>query len=99
MSRAIPDMRNLGPRMAVWLAEIGVENEADFRAMGSREAWHRLRFVFGRQVSIIALYAMEASLRDCDWQALPAAVKASLRQEALTRQADGKGLNIQMTGH
>ncbi len=60
------------------LREIGVENEDDLREMGAVAAYRRLRFVFGREVSVIALHAMEAALRDCDWRRLPPEVKADL---------------------
>lgn len=76
----IASMRNLGPRMQSWLAEIDVHAEDDLRKLGSIEAWHRLRFVFGNKVSIIALYAMEAALIGCDWRHLPHDVKATLQQ-------------------
>lgn len=82
MPRKISQMRNLGPVMERRLAEIGVENEDDLRAMGAVEAYRRLRFVFGREVSIIALHAMEAALLDCDWRCLLPEVKARLEREA-----------------
>jgi DNA transformation protein len=64
------------------LREIAVENEDDLRAMGAVEAYRRLRFIFGREVSVIALHAMEASLRDCDWRRLPPEIKADLDRSA-----------------
>lgn len=82
MPRAISQMRNLGPVMERRLREIGVENEGDLRAMGAVEAYRRLRFVFGREISIITVHAMEAALLDCDWRRLPPEVKARLDQEA-----------------
>jgi DNA transformation protein len=81
MPRTISQMRNLGPIMERRLRDIGIENDDDLRAMGAVEAYRRLRFVFGREVSIIALYAMAAALRDCDWRRLPPEVKARLDRE------------------
>jgi DNA transformation protein len=66
------------------LAEIGVKHEDDLRAMGAVEVYRRLRFVFGREVSIIALLAMEGALPDCDWRRLPPEVKARLDREGET---------------
>ena len=80
MPRAISELRNLGPVMERRLREIEVENEDDLRAMGAVEAYRRLRFVFGPEVSVIALHAMEAALRDCDWRRLPPEVKAGLER-------------------
>jgi DNA transformation protein and related proteins len=81
MSRPIAELRNLGPRMAQRLAAIDVHNENSLRELGAIEAWHRLRFVHGRGITIIALYALEGALRDCDWRRLPDEVKAALAAE------------------
>jgi DNA transformation protein len=81
MSTPIRQMRNLGPVMERRLREIGIETEDDLRALGSIATWRRLRFVFGRDVSVIALHAMEAALLDCDWRHLPPEVKARLDRE------------------
>ena len=66
MSTRIEDMRNLGPAMARMLAEIDILCEDDLRNFGVVEAYHRLKFRFGRHVTILALYAMEAAIRGCD---------------------------------
>jgi DNA transformation protein len=82
MSTRIEDMRNLGPAMARMLAEIDIFAEEDLRGIGAIEAYHRLRFQFGRHVTILALYAMEAAIRGCDWRALDAETKEQLRGQA-----------------
>ncbi|TJV45150.1 MAG: TfoX/Sxy family protein [Mesorhizobium sp.] len=82
MSTRIEDMRNLGPAMARMLAEIDILCEEDLRGFGVVEAYHRLKFRFGRQVTILALYAMEAALRGCDWRALDTETKEHLREQA-----------------
>lgn len=82
MSTRIEDMRNLGPAMARMLAEIDIFSEEDLRGFGAIEAYHRLRFRFGRHVTILALYAMEAAIRGCDWRALDAETKEHLRGQA-----------------
>lgn len=89
MSRPVAQLQGLGPKSSAWLAEIGIHTEADLRAIGSLEAWHRLRFIRGKQVTLNALYAMEAALRDVHWRALPEDVKASLKAEAVARRAAG----------
>ena len=82
MERRISEMRNLGPVMERQLREIGVETERDLRELGSITAWHRLRFLFGQEISLTALHAMEAALLDCDWRHLAPEVKARLNAEA-----------------
>jgi DNA transformation protein and related proteins len=86
MTRRIEDIRNLGPAMARWLREIDVETEDDLREIGAAAAWHRLRFVSGGRVSVIALYAMEAAILGCDWRALPATRKAELKAETMNKE-------------
>lgn len=75
-------MRNLGPKTARMLAEVGIETEEELRAIGAAEAYARLRFASERPVSLNALYAMHAALVDCDWRDIPVAVKAALRNDA-----------------
>ena len=84
MVRAIRELKGLGPKSAQWLAEIGVHTDADLRALGSLQAWHRLRFIRGSHVTLNALYAMEAALLDCHWRALPAETKAALKSAVAT---------------
>ena len=68
--------------MAEMLGEIDVANGAQLRALGAVEAYRRLQFRFGRQVSLNALYAMAAGLEDRDWRDLSAAEKAALKAAA-----------------
>ena len=82
LSLRIEEMRNLGPTTAKMLADVGVHREGDLRRIGAVDAYHRLKFRFGRQVTIIALYAMEAALRGCDWRSLDPETKERLRRAA-----------------
>ncbi|BCH24567.1 TfoX/Sxy family DNA transformation protein [Mesorhizobium sp. L-8-3] len=81
MSRSLADMRNLGSTTARMLMEVDIADEDSLRVVGAVEAWHRLKFRFGSHVTIIALYAMEAALQDCDWRKLDAGSKARLQGE------------------
>jgi DNA transformation protein len=80
--KSISQLRNLGPATERMLAEIGVATSADLRELGSVEAFHKLRFVFGKRVSLNALYAMEAAILECDWRLLSADDKIKLRNAA-----------------
>ncbi len=97
MSRPIAQLKGLGPKSSQWLAEIDIHTEADLRAVGAIEAWHRLRFVRGKQVTLNALYAMEAALRDIHWRALPEEVKTELRA-AVTKPASPSTSRLQKPG-
>ncbi len=82
MTRAIHELKNLGPKSEKMLAEIGVMNEAALRAIGALEAYRRLKFRFGREAPILVLYAMQAALDERDWRTLGAAARARLRAAA-----------------
>lgn len=82
MSTRIQDMRNLGPAMARMLAEIDVLCEEHLRNLGAVEAYCRLKFRFGQHITSIALYAMEAAIRGCDWRSLDRETKEHLRRQA-----------------
>ena len=83
---AIRDARNLGPVTAEWLAAIGVATLADLAALGAVEAYARLRFVHGRQVTRNALFGMEAAIRGVDWRSLTPDDKARLDAAVRARE-------------
>jgi DNA transformation protein len=78
---AIDTLPGIGPVTQTRLQEAGISTIGDLRAMGSVEAYRRLKFMLPRQVSLNALYALEAALRGCHWLDLPQAVKATLQQQ------------------
>ena len=82
MNVKIEDMRNLGPATAGWLAEVDIENEDELRKIGAVDAYRCLKFRFGGNVSLLALYAMEAALQDCDWRMLSVETRAMLKAKA-----------------
>ena len=79
--RPIEAVRNLGPKSAAWLREIGIETEGQLQARGAVAAYLDLKQARGGQVSLNALYAMQAGLMDIDWRALPDEFKAALRAQ------------------
>lgn len=80
--RAIGDLRNLGPKTALWLTEVGIRTEADLRRTGAVAAYRQLKTLRGGQLSLVALYAMQAALMDIDWRELPEAFRQALADEA-----------------
>lgn len=82
MNKPVSHLRNLGPKTEYMLSEVDVCSEGDLRELGSVQAYQRLKFRFGRGVSILALYAMEACLRDCDWRYLSTEDKKELKAKA-----------------
>lgn len=78
----IGTLPGVGPVTRGWLEEAGIRTVGELRAMGSLEAYRRLKFMFPRRVSLNALYGLEAALRNCHWLDLPQHVKMALQQEA-----------------
>jgi hypothetical protein len=79
----IAGLRNLGPKMALWLGEIGIHDAGQLRRTGAVDAWKQLRASRGGQISLLGLYAMQAALMGLDWRELPDEFKAALREQAL----------------
>jgi len=79
MTEPIVGVRNLGPKTALALSEVGIHTRADLDAVGAVEAYQRLRTRAGN-VSLNALYAMQAGLMNVDWRDLPDELKTALRE-------------------
>ena len=75
----IESLRNLGPYIARHLAEIEVRDVHELRIMGAVEAYARLKFRFGHEISLNALWAMDAALANVDWRHLSNDRKRELR--------------------
>ena len=84
MKSSLADCRNLGPVSARRLAEVGIETEADLRALGAVAAYRRVKHAFPRHVSLNLLYALAAALAGIDWRDLSPDLKAKLKAEAET---------------
>ena len=81
-SAPVSDLPNLGPVTRRWLSEVGIADVATLRATGAVPAFVRLRFAFGRAVSLNALYAIDAALRGVPWTALSPGERDALRHAA-----------------
>jgi hypothetical protein len=76
-----PKLRNIGPKSAAWLRQVGLRTEADLVAVGPVEAYMRVRRA-GFKPTLNLLYALEGALCDCHWQDVPEARRQQLAQEA-----------------
>ena len=63
-------LRNIGPKSAAQLRQVGVRTLDDLRALGSLEAFVKLKRA-GFKPSLNLLYALEGALLDCHWQQIP----------------------------
>lgn len=65
-----PKLRNIGPKSAAQLRQVGVRTLDDLRALGSLEAFVKLKRA-GFKPSLNLLYSLEGALLDCHWQQVP----------------------------
>ncbi len=70
-------LRNIGPKSAAWLRQVGLRTEDELRAIGALEAFMRVKRA-GFKPSLNLLYALEGALRDCHWQDVPSERRSEL---------------------
>ncbi len=82
-------IRNVGPRSAAWLRQVGIRTTDDLKAMGSVEVFRRIVRA-GFKPSLNLLYAMAGAEDDCHWTAIEDGRKAALVQAAEEINAEAK---------
>ena len=70
-------MRNIGPKSAAWLRQVGLRSLEDIAAIGALEAFMRVKRA-GFKPSLNLLYALEGALCNCHWQEVPDARRTEL---------------------
>lgn len=63
-------LRNIGPKSAAWLRQVGLRSRDDLQAVGAVEAYMRVKRA-GFRPGLNLLYAIEGALLDCHWQEIP----------------------------
>jgi DNA transformation protein len=76
-------LRNLGPVSAAWLEAAGIGSAAELRRLGALEAFRRVAFHRGGDVSVNLLYALEGALRDVRWDLIPREDREALKRQAV----------------
>ena len=79
-------LRNIGPKSARLLREVGIDSPEDLGEIGAVAAYRRLKFFNPRSVSLNMLWALEGALTDRDWRDIPPEMKDRLRAKA---ESDG----------
>lgn len=59
-------IRNVGPKSAAWLRQVGVRTTEDLQRIGPIEAFLKVKRA-GFRPSLNLLYAMAGALADCHW--------------------------------
>jgi hypothetical protein len=79
-------IRNVGPKSAAWLRQVGVRTQDDLVRLGAVEAFMKVKRA-GFRPSLNLLYALEGALADCHWADLPEERKAALLAAAESAEA------------
>jgi TfoX/Sxy family transcriptional regulator of competence genes len=70
-------LRNIGPKSAAWLRQVGLRTQEDLAAAGAVGAFLKVKRA-GFKPSLNLLYSLEGALTGCHWQELPEARRAQL---------------------
>jgi len=81
MSEEREKLRNIGPKSAAWLRQVGLHSRADLEAAGAVDAFMRVKRA-GFKPSLNLLYALEGALLDCHWQEVPEPRRVQMVQAA-----------------
>jgi len=74
-------IRNVGPKSAAWLRQVGVRTQEDLERLGPVEAFMKVKRA-GFRPSLNLLYALAGAIENCHWADLPDERKAALVQAA-----------------
>lgn len=77
MSESTQKMRNIGPKSAAWLRQVGLRSLEEIAAIGVVDAFMKVRRA-GFKPSLNLLYALEGAVLDCHWQEVPDARRVEL---------------------
>jgi len=79
-------LRNIGPKSAAWLRQVGLRSAEDLVAAGAVQAFLKVRRA-GFKPSLNLLYALEGALQDCHWHDVPEPRRQQLLAELETASA------------
>ncbi|GAB3509120.1 TfoX/Sxy family protein [Pseudoxanthomonas daejeonensis] len=79
-------LRNIGPKSAAWLRQVGLRSPEDLVAAGAVHAFLKVKRA-GFKPSLNLLYALEGALLDCHWHDVPEPRRAQLLAELETASA------------
>lgn len=73
-------LRNIGPKSAAWLRQVGLRTHEDIANAGAVNAFMRVKRA-GFRPSLNLLYSLEGALTDRHWQEVPEARRQALIAE------------------
>ena len=79
-------IRNVGPKSAAWLRQVGVRTHEDLVRLGPVEAFMKVKRA-GFRPSLNLLYALAGAIENCHWADLPDERKSALVLAAESAEA------------
>ncbi len=79
-------IRNVGPKGAAWLRQVGVRTQDDLMRVGSVEAFMKVKRA-GFRPSLNLLYSLAGAIENCHWADLPDERKRALVADAESAEA------------
>ena len=79
-------IRNVGPKSAAWLRQVGVRTQEDLQRLGPVEAFMKVKRA-GFRPSLNLLYALAGAIENCHWADLPDERKTALVLAAESAEA------------
>lgn len=70
-------IRNVGPKSAAWLRQVGVRTQDDLNKLGPVDAFMKVKRA-GFRPSLNLLYSLAGAIENCHWADLPDERKAAL---------------------
>ena len=70
-------IRNVGPKSAAWLRQVGVRTQDDLTKLGPVDAFMKVKRA-GFRPSLNLLYSLAGAIENCHWADLPDERKAAL---------------------
>ena len=87
------ELRNIGPKSAAWLRQVGLRSAQDLVAVGAVQAFLKVKRA-GFKPSLNLLYALEGALLGCHWQQVP-----EDRRTVLLAEAETASLSLPLPKH
>lgn len=81
-------IRNVGPKSAAWLRQVGIRSEDEVKSLGSIEVFFKVKKA-GFKASLNLLYALEGAVLDCHWTEVSTERRNELLLEVSARE-EGK---------
>lgn len=85
-------LKNVGPKLASRMIEVGIDTPAKLRKMGAKKAFaamYKDGDGYG-DFNAAYLYALEGAILDCDWAEIPASKKEEFKSYAKSLQENKK---------